>query len=472
MTPDEFVRETISKPWNMDDAFGCQCWDLMAKHCQMVGIPLGVIHCSTTGYVIDLWTNRHTNGILNYFDEVHQYQDGDWCIFGTDYYATPKSHVAMRYKDKFYDQTTKRGCAGYSVLDPNAALGGFRWKGWNKAVDDFRYGLNYRNFEDADLVIFKAYDGYGLYFLSAGEGVVKDIQDFDNEHLLIVAATNANYFQMQTGQADRYGTHYGVEQTYDGVDLAPKKEGLLAYFDSINEGVMVAHSSGYWLSRDEVNWGCTPYSVVRHKGVSVNVRSTDLGTKDGVKNTQTMIARINDHWFFILCRSKVLPSVMARYAEQLGADEAMLMDSGGSSQLMAWDGKKYSPEIYTGRHIPNVFVIAKEKPADFKPVDEHDPGEVQEPTPEPDEPVQGGNDEEDEMNEVTKTLLPDKAYDVLKWVSMILLPALTAFVLFMGTDLSPSYEVIAKWITGIATLLGSLIGVSTVQYNSARRQDE
>ena len=472
MTPDEFVAETISKRHDVDSYAGPQCWDLMAKFCKDAGIPLGVIHCSTTGYVIDLWTNRHTNGILNYFDEVHQYQDGDWCIFGTDYYATPKSHVAMRYKDKFYDQTTKRGCAGYSVLDPNAALGGFRWKGWNKAVDDFRYGLNYRNFEDADLVIFKAYDGYGLYMLSAGEGVVKDIQDFDNEHLLIVAATNANYFQMQTGQADRYGTHYGVEQTYDGVDLAPKKEGLLAYFDSINSGIEVAHSSGYWLSRNEVNWGCTPYSVVRHKGVSVNIRSTDLGNKEGVKNTQTMIARINDHWFFILCRSKVLPSVMARYAEQLGADEAMLMDSGGSSQLMAWDGKKYSPEIYTGRHIPNVFVIAKEKTADFKPVDEHDPGEVQEPTPEPDEPVQGGNDEEDEMNEVTKTLLPDKAYDVLKWVSMILLPALTAFVLFMGTDLSPSYEVIAKWITGIATLLGSLIGVSTVQYNSARRQDE
>ena len=76
------------------------------------------------------------------------------------------------------------------------------------------------------------------------------------------------------------------------------------------------------------------------------------------------------------------------------------------------------------------------------------------------------------MKEVTKTLLPDKAYDILKWVSMILLPALTAFVLFMGTDLSPSYEVIAKWINAIAILLGSLIGVSTVQYNSARRQDE
>ena len=76
------------------------------------------------------------------------------------------------------------------------------------------------------------------------------------------------------------------------------------------------------------------------------------------------------------------------------------------------------------------------------------------------------------MNNITKTLLPDRVYDILKWVALICLPALSAFVLFMGRDLSADYEVIAKWINAIAILLGSLIGVSTVQYNSARRQDE
>ena len=71
-----------------------------------------------------------------------------------------------------------------------------------------------------------------------------------------------------------------------------------------------------------------------------------------------------------------------------------------------------------------------------------------------------------------KTLLPDKVYDVLKWVCLIALPALSAFVLFMGTDLSAQYELIAKWINGIMILLGSLIGVSTVQYNNARSQEK
>ena len=474
MTPQEFYLKTVNHPIDLDGN-GIWCWDLWAYFCKLTDIPLyPTIHCSITGYVRDVWYLRHQNGILNYFDEipVGKFRDGDWVIWGgttwgdTNYEMTPLSHVGMYYKGKCFNQTKGRGAYLLS-LDFRKALGAFRWKGWN-TMDNFRYGLNYLRYEDADLTIFKAYDGYGLYMLSAGEGALKDIQEFDNDKLLIVAATNANYFQMRTDQPDRYGTHYGVEQTFDGVDLAPKKEGLLAYFDSINSGIEVAHSSGYWLSRDEVHWACTPYSVVRHKGVSVNLRSTDLGNKEGEKNTQTMIARINDHWFFILSRTAVLPSVMARFAEEYGADEAMLMDSGGSTQLMAWDGQQYKAEVYTGRHLPNVFVIAKEKPAHSEPVDAHDPGEVEEPTPEPVEPVEGGNDEEDDMNEVTKTLLPDRAYDVLKWVSMILLPALTAFVLFMGSDLSPSYELIAKWITGIATLLGSLIGVSTVQYNSAK----
>ena len=84
-----------------------------------------------------------------------------------------------------------------------------------------------------------------------------------------------------------------------------------------------------------------------------------------------------------------------------------------------------------------------------------------EPTPEP-EPVVVPTEPADNP---ASSLLPNNVYDVLKWVCLIALPAISAFVLFMGTDLSASYELIAKWINGIMILLGSLIGVSTVQYN-------
>ena len=78
------------------------------------------------------------------------------------------------------------------------------------------------------------------------------------------------------------------------------------------------------------------------------------------------------------------------------------------------------------------------------------------------------------MNDnVTKTLLPDRVYDILKWVALIALPAVSVFVLTMGADLTENYEVIAKFISAVSVLLGSLIGVSTVQYNSARgKQNE
>lgn len=89
-----------------------------------------------------------------------------------------------------------------------------------------------------------------------------------------------------------------------------------------------------------------------------------------------------------------------------------------------------------------------------------------EPTPEPDpEPTPEPAPAPEPADNPASSLLPNNVYDVLKWICLIALPAISAFVLFMGTDLSASYELIAKWINGIMILLGSLIGVSTVQYN-------
>ena len=96
-----------------------------------------------------------------------------------------------------------------------------------------------------------------------------------------------------------------------------------------------------------------------------------------------------------------------------------------------------------------------------------DPEPEPEPTPEPaPEPAPEPKPAENPVN----TLLPNNVYDILKWICLIALPAVSAFVLFMGTDLNAQYELIAKWINGIMILLGSLIGVSTVQYNNARSQ--
>ena len=63
-------------------------------------------------------------------------------------------------------------------------------------------------------------------------------------------------------------------------------------------------------------------------------------------------------------------------------------------------------------------------------------------------------------------MLPNKLYDVLKWVAIIALPALAVFVktVFPIWDL-PLSDQIATTIMSVDVLLGALIGVSTAQYN-------
>ena len=62
--------------------------------------------------------------------------------------------------------------------------------------------------------------------------------------------------------------------------------------------------------------------------------------------------------------------------------------------------------------------------------------------------------------------LPDKVYDVLKWICMICIPALaTAYVGLASIWGWPYAEAIAKTAAVVCTLLGALLGISTAQYN-------
>ena len=65
-----------------------------------------------------------------------------------------------------------------------------------------------------------------------------------------------------------------------------------------------------------------------------------------------------------------------------------------------------------------------------------------------------------------KTILTNKTYDVLKWVALILLPAMGALYFGLaGIWRFPYGEQIVGTITVIDTFLGAILGISTVQYN-------
>ena len=62
--------------------------------------------------------------------------------------------------------------------------------------------------------------------------------------------------------------------------------------------------------------------------------------------------------------------------------------------------------------------------------------------------------------------LPDKVYDVLKWLVVICFPALTTAYVGLDSVFGWGYgEIIAKVSAIVCTLLGALIGISTAEYN-------
>lgn len=68
--------------------------------------------------------------------------------------------------------------------------------------------------------------------------------------------------------------------------------------------------------------------------------------------------------------------------------------------------------------------------------------------------------------------LSNKIYDVLKWIVVIVIPALTtAYVGLAGVWGFPYAEEVAKTSAVVCTLLGAMLGISTAQYNKYREEE-
>lgn len=61
-------------------------------------------------------------------------------------------------------------------------------------------------------------------------------------------------------------------------------------------------------------------------------------------------------------------------------------------------------------------------------------------------------------------LLPDKAYQVLKWLALIALPAIAVFAQAVGPAWGlPHVDQIVATIDALGVLIGALIGVSEIK---------
>lgn len=62
--------------------------------------------------------------------------------------------------------------------------------------------------------------------------------------------------------------------------------------------------------------------------------------------------------------------------------------------------------------------------------------------------------------------LTNRAYDILKWLCLICIPALTTLYVTLDTIFGWGCgDIVAKVSVAVCTCIGGLIGISTAQYN-------
>lgn len=91
-TYEQIKNKLYGRAFDIDKAFGNQCWDGYAQYEKELGYPYA--NCTATGYVRDIWEQRATNGMLKNHVEVTVMQAGDIAVF-KPCSATPYSHIAI-----------------------------------------------------------------------------------------------------------------------------------------------------------------------------------------------------------------------------------------------------------------------------------------------------------------------------------------------------------------------------------------
>lgn len=69
--------------------------------------------------------------------------------------------------------------------------------------------------------------------------------------------------------------------------------------------------------------------------------------------------------------------------------------------------------------------------------------------------------------------MKNKIYDTLKWVAILLLPAIAWFYVEIAPDWNLPYpNEIAHTLNAIGTLLGIILGVSNINYRNKIKEEE
>lgn len=379
ITVNQFITGYTGWSKDIDGAAGVQCVDLAKEHFRLAGVPNYADAIGGDGYADNIWYHRVR--WLTWYKEVQKsegFKDGDMVIFphkDRGGWTHPFSHVCFYYQGKEFGTNQGQKPACLKDTDWSDALGALRLREWCGEALPYGYSELIRNGISARIYRGNSAAGYGLHVLSAdGSTDLKDITEFDTNKGIKAAVSNAGYFQMEDNQADPKGTHYGVEQDAaagNSYTQAPKQSGILAFYETKDGVCDFCNADQYFGNPEDVNFAITPYAVRIHDGKKVFGRSVNFGDKDDIKNTQTAAVKFdNGDWALAVFPEQIYPRDTVSFFDNFaGVKELILMDSGGSSQLLTWDNeeKVMRKRLYTERKLPNVFAIAKLKDASFEP---------------------------------------------------------------------------------------------------------
>lgn len=492
MTPNQFYAKYNGVYSEESASLGAQCVWAFKLFCRENSIPAVP---TPNNWADGYWTCQNANGTVNenvlawqtqWFTKIQgaeNFRDGDWVIWGRGGVSPShnRSHIAMRitFNGTPYEFSLNQGgngafCAKETVWTD--ALGALRWKGYEKMnIEKGYHRLEYKGIT-VDIVRATKANGYDLHLLSAGDAfALQDLMEFDSDRLGIVSAVNANYFD-NVPNSSTFGMHLGCEGDgwVNGYFQAPKSTGILSYYIT-DQGTIGAHDqSDFWLGQEQIQVVCAPYSVLIHEGKNTDLHSASFGNKDLVRNTQTCAMRIGEDWCLAIF-SACYPSDVHAFAQECGANELILMDSGGSSQMFecATTGKRRAVKN-TGRKIPNVLVLAKrlggneppvpEDPTDPEPDPDPAPGPVPDPDPDPDPDPAPDDHPSGWTNEF---------FDIMRYMSEIGIPALAVLVATIGQILGlPNADKISAVLMAISVFVGSLVNMKRSQYNAKAVKDD
>lgn len=143
MTPDEFIKTTKGKAYDVDHAYGVQCVDGIAEFTVLTSGSHN-FSCGN-GWAYGLWTCYGTNGVEKYFDKYpySEAKKGDWIVWNKGSKGAPNSHVAMfnsRVSDKVVEAygQSQNGIKAFNFarLNTDGILGVLRPKIY---ISDFKY---------------------------------------------------------------------------------------------------------------------------------------------------------------------------------------------------------------------------------------------------------------------------------------------------------------------------------------------